>query len=37
VKEKLCAKEQLVVFPGGRIHREQSASALLWLEQGHRI
>jgi hypothetical protein len=29
VKEKLCAKEGLAVFPGGRIHREQSAGALL--------
>jgi hypothetical protein len=34
VKEKLCAKERLVVFPGGRICREQSAVALLLLKRG---
>jgi hypothetical protein len=33
VKEELCAKERLVVFPGGRIRREQSAGALLLLDQ----
>jgi hypothetical protein len=37
VKEKLCMKEGLEMFPGGMIHREQSASALLGLEWGHHI
>jgi hypothetical protein len=37
VKERLCMKDGLVVFPRGRIRREQSASILLQLELGYYI
>jgi hypothetical protein len=37
MKERLSVKEGVVVFPGGRICREQSAGALLPLERGHHI
>jgi hypothetical protein len=37
VKEKLCTKEGLVVFPRGRIRSEQSAGTLLLLEWGRHV